>query len=144
MRFVVDCSPKRIDGYDQLIKLNNREINPFCARMTRFTFNLHSVSFELVEIPWSENGSASLYNRLPPELLQKNARIIKVRCSTATVSFSDLAHCLPQFNNIIFYEANDMLYVELEYYARISCYKAIVRVGEYSYNDYSAWTLYGL
>jgi hypothetical protein len=142
MKFIVDCSPKRIDGYHDLIKLNNREINPFCARMTRFTFNLHSVSFELVEVPWSENGLASVLRRYPPELLHENARVVKVRCVAATVFFSDFAHCLPQFNDIYFYEANDSLYVELENYARIHCNKAIVRVEEYTNDSSSVWSLY--
>ena len=137
MKYVLNCSPKEIEGYQGLIDLNRREINPFYVRMTRLTFNLRTVSFELVEVPRVEVG----FEKMSPDLIQDNARVIKIRCVYPSVTFDELAHCLPSFNEIRFYEQNDGLIVELEKYAQIHCSKAIVRVEKCVAEDYSVWSL---
>ena len=74
MRIWINCSRKRIDGYDELIKINNREFNRFWTRITRFTFNLHSASFELMEVPGGDEMKAFI-------LSDGKALIIKIRCN---------------------------------------------------------------
>ena len=123
MRIWINCSRKRIDGYDELIRINNREFNQFWTRMTRFTFNLHSASFELMEVPGGDEMKAFI-------LSEGKALIIKIRCNEPNVYFDRYGSCLPVIQSIRIYEEGKMVMVDLEGYAHIECSHVIAKVEE--------------
>ena len=125
MQIRVNCSPKKIDGYNELIKLNNRVFNRFWTRITRFTFNLHSASFELTEVPGGDEMRAFI-------LKGEKSLVIKIRCDYPSVYFDRYGSCLPTIQNIDIYEEGKNVIVDLEGYAHIVCSHIKARVEELS------------
>lgn len=123
MRFRINCPPRRIKGYNELIKINNREFNQFWTRMTRFTFNLHSASFELAEVPAGDEVRAFI-------LSEVKTLVVKIRCVDPIVSFDRYGFCLPVIQTIDIYEEGKNVIVDLEGYAHIVCSHIIARVEE--------------
>ena len=136
MKLIVNCSPSRIQGYKILTQLSDREVSPLYAVLTRFTVNLQSVSFVLVEDPWAVTrlDSASL------DQLEKSARIVKIRCMFPSVTFYESVYCQSQISTITF-EGDNYLHIELEGFAHIHCLYALVKIEVFSDSDYSSRTL---
>lgn len=123
MKLRINCSPKKIDGYHELMGINNREFNRLCTRMTRFTFNLHSASFELIEVPGGDEMRAII-------LKGEKSLVVKIRCDYPFVYFDRYGSCLPTIQNIDIYEEGKNVIVELEGYAHIVCSHIKARVEE--------------
>ena len=123
MRIHIICSPKRISGYHELIKINNREFNRFSTRMTRFTFNLRSASFELVEVPGGDEMKAFIFS-------DEKMLVIKIRCINPSVRFDRYGSCLPFIHSICIFEEDKNVIVNLEGYAQIECSHVVARVEE--------------
>ncbi len=123
MRIHVNCSPKKIDGYNELMKISNREFHQFWTRMTRFTFNLHSASFELMEVPGGDEMRAFI-------LAGEKTIVVKIRCDSPSVYFDRYGSCLPTIHNIDIYDEGKNVIVDLEGYAHIVCSHVKARVEE--------------
>lgn len=123
MKIQINCSPKRISGYQELIRINNREFNQFSTRITRFTFNLHSASFELVEVPGGDEMKALV-------LSDEKTLVVKIRCNNPSVHFDRYGWCLPVIRSIGIYAEGKSVIVDLEGYAQIECSHVIAKVEE--------------
>lgn len=123
MKLRINCSRKRIKGYDELIRINNRDFNRFCTRMTRFTFNLHSASFELMEVPGGEDLKSFF-------LSDGKTLVVKIRCNDPDVYFDRYGSCLPVIQSIDIYEEGKNVIIDLEGYAHIKCSYIVARVEE--------------
>lgn len=92
----------------------------FTTRMTRFTFNRCSVSFELIGIP-----------KEPPEYgARPKARVVRIRCDNAQVHFFHEGACMPSISTVVTEELTKGLHVVLEDYATIHCTNMLVRVDD--------------
>ena len=88
------------------------------TRIVRFSFNVHSLSFVLVERP-TEYGIQRGRNTV---------RVIKVRCVEPRVEFRNIIYCNTVINYLYFDESSiDRVLVALEDYAVITCKKTIVK-----------------
>lgn len=123
MKVQINCPRKRINGYQELIEINNREFNQFWTRMTRFTFNLHSASFELVESPSGDDMKAFIFS-------DEKILVVKIRCNNPSVRFDRYGSCLPVIESIGIYEEGKNVIVDLEGYAQIVCSHVVARVEE--------------
>ena len=86
--------------------------------ISRFSFNLHSLSFVLVEAP-TEWGMAQG---------RDTVRIVKVRCIDPIVDLVSYARCLPRIGRLTFDASPDDAYVDLDGFAHIRCKRVIVKV----------------
>lgn len=114
MEITFDGSSKFFDVADNMSRLFPEESYVI---MERFTFNLYSLSFVLVERP-TEFG-----------LRQGRdfARIMKVRCNHPKVEFMDFGFCMPRITHLGLHESLNSAIVELDNYARITGDKVIVK-----------------
>ena len=95
--------------------------------MVRFTYNLSSASFTLIE---REDMYVS-YNRASWVISPRH--IIKIRCSEPTVKYEDYGSCCPGISGLHIYSGDEgKLNVYIENYATIICEKIVARVEEYS------------
>ena len=106
----------RFEGLDGLTQMRLYPEETL-TRLVRFTFNLKSVSFILVEMP-TEFGLRQG---------RDTARIIKVRCIHPVVEFIHYARCLPRIGRLTFDATPDDAYVDLDGFAHIRCEKVIVK-----------------
>ena len=107
----------RLEGVDTLtqMRLFPEETVSF---ISRFSFNLKSVSFVLVEAP-TEWGMTQG---------RDTVRIVKVRCINPRVDFIHYSHCMMRIDRLTFDASPDDAYVDLEGFAHIRCEKVIVKV----------------
>ena len=122
------CNPDCVDGYKELLQLSYRGLNNFYTRMTRFTFNLRSASFELVELADGDELRAILFS-------EQQFNVLKIRCNNPVVSFYEFGSCLPVIRSIRIYDEDKRVVVDLEGYVRICCSKVIARVEQIEPKD---------
>ena len=105
----------RIEG---LNSLSQKRLFPeeTTTRLIRFSFNLRSVSFVLVEAPTEWGLSRG----------RDTMRIVKVRCINPIVEFISYARCLPQIGRLTFDASPNEAYVDVDGFAHIRCEKVIV------------------
>ena len=107
----------RLVGVDALtqMRLYPEETVSF---ISRFSFNLKSVSFVLVEAPteWGMKQG------------RDTVRIVKVRCINPRVDFIHYSHCMMRIDRLTFDTSPEDAYVDLEGFAHIRCEKVIVKV----------------
>lgn len=88
------------------------------AFISRFSFNLKSVSFVLEEAPteWGMMRGRDTVRR------------VKVRCIDPRVDFMHYSHCMMRIGRLTFDSSPDDAFVDLEGFAYIRCKKVIVKV----------------
>lgn len=120
MRIEVQGTGKRIKGIEAIQKLSKREFLDVFTSMTRFTFNLQSVSFVIME-------------DITPRgrwLGEKTVILLKVRCNHPTVEFKNPMRCEPGMSEIAFIESSNGVEVFLDDKVSIHCSDVVARVEE--------------
>ena len=107
----------------EFFRINNRDFNQFSTRMTRFTFNLRSASFELVELPGGDDMKKFIFS-------DEKMLVVKIRCCNPSVHFDHYGWCLPVIHSIGIFEEDKNVIVNLDGYARIECSHVVARVEE--------------
>ena len=114
MDIQITCPRRYVKGYDDLVAVNHREFNGNHCVMTHFTFNLASVSFNLLVMPDRDQVQDFMLANQP-------FLLIKMRCDNPIVEFYGLGRCLPVVQAIRIFAEAGFVKVEMDSYATIQC-----------------------